>query len=93
MPIFVETNQIDRIMKAENEDLKAGYHAPLRPLDAKVPTKITLDGDCALRLADMAKRNNCSKSDIVNALIGRYRNTGNIVSELCEYEVLGCLDW
>lgn len=80
-------------MKAENEDLKAGYHAPRRPLDAKVPTKITLDGDCALRLADMAKRNSCSKSDIVNSLIGRYRNTGNIVSELCEYEVLGCLDW
>ena len=80
-------------LKAENEDLKAGYHAPLRPLDAKVPTKITLDGDCALRLADMAKKNSCSKSDVVNALVGRYRNTGNIVSELCEYEVLGCLDW
>lgn len=79
-------------MKTENKDLHAGYHHPARPLDAKIPAKVMLDGDCALRLADMARKNGCSKSDVVNALIGRYLNTDNVVSELIEYRVLGCLE-
>ena len=80
-------------MKEENRDLHAGYHHPARPLDAKVPTKITLDGDCAIRLAEMARKSGCSKSDVVNALIGRYLNTDNVVCEITEYAALGCREW
>ena len=80
-------------MNGEHRDLHAGYHHPARPLDAKVPTKITLDGDCAIRLAEMARKSGCSKSDVVNALIGRYLNTDNVVCEITEYAALGCREW
>ncbi len=80
-------------MKRENRQLHVGCHTPINPIADKVPTKITLDGDCALRLADMARKMNCSKSDVVNALIGRYANVDNTISELQEYAVLGCREW
>lgn len=80
-------------MKKENRPLHTGFHKPIFEGADKVPTKITLDADCALRLADMARKMNCSKSDVVNALIGRYANVDNTISELQEYAVLGCREW
>lgn len=80
-------------MKKQNRQVYVQAWSSALPLEAKIPTKITLDADVALRLADMARKTGCSKSDVVNAVLGRYADISNIITELPEYVALGCREW
>ena len=81
-------------MRADREQYHAGRKSErLRKGEMQIPTKVALDADCALRLADMAEKNGCSKADIVNALIGRHPCISNVLPEVAEYTALGCREW